>query len=112
MMGQWVRGKVLDFTSPGWRERPLMARILADQERIRKDPKVQAIRKEVHRESVRFVRVMSTGFLLLPIVLWFIYTWAIGMPDNSGFKEFAVRMYAVWVVGVAIIYGALTADRR
>jgi hypothetical protein len=35
-----------------------MASGLAHQERIRNDPEIQAIRKEVDRESVRFMRAV------------------------------------------------------
>jgi hypothetical protein len=108
-MGQKLRGKILDVTSPGWRERPLMASVLAHQERIRNDPKIQAIRKKVDRESVRFMRAASAGFLLLPIVLWLIAR-AAGTPMSAEVQEFAAIMYGAWIVGVAVLYRVTTAD--
>jgi hypothetical protein len=48
-----LRGKVLDVVNPGWRESPLIARVLANLERLRADPEAQRIRQQVDHESRR-----------------------------------------------------------
>ena len=111
-MGQWIRGKVLDVADPGWRDRPLMSKVLADQDRIRNDPKIQAIREQVHRESVREARLVSACLLLVPLAGWLIYAALAGVPLTAALNDVAARLYAIWAACVAMVHVLTTADRR
>jgi fatty acid desaturase len=98
-MGQKLREKVLDFTDAGWRERPLMASMLAHQKRIRTDPEIQRIRDEVDRESRREWRSVFLVLLLLPIAVWSIYAGLVGFPWNL-----ALMLVAAWAFCVGFVY--------
>lgn len=111
-MGEKLRGKVLDLTSPGWRQRPLMASVLAHQERIRNDPKIQAIREKVDQESLRFMRIVSMGLLLLPVAGWLVYALVTGTPWTFAFNDVGARLYAAWAVGVFVMHWFVTPDTR
>lgn len=105
-----LRGKILDLTNPGWRERPLMAKVLAHQQRIRSDPEVQARRRKVHEESMREIRWMSTGLLLLPLLGWSLYAFCASKPWNLALNSTVGTLYATWATGVVILYAVLARD--
>jgi hypothetical protein len=107
-MGEKLRGKVLDFTDPGWRDRPLMAAVLAHQKRIRNDRKIQAARERVHRDSLREIRFMSMGFLLLPIACWLAYALVTETPWRLALNDCAARMYIAWAISVAGVHVLLS----
>lgn len=111
-MGQWIRSKVLDVIDPGWRDGPLMSKVLADQDRIRNDPKIQAIREQVQRESVRGARLASAGLLLVPLAGWLIYAVLTGVPLTAALNDIAARLYAIWAACVAMVHLLTTAGRR
>jgi hypothetical protein len=109
-MGEKMRAKILDLTSPGWRERPLMAEILAQQQRIRSDPKIQARRRQAYQESMRFVRLAAACLLLLPILGWSIYAFAAGKPWAIALNQNVGTLYAAWVIGVVVLYAVIARD--
>lgn len=88
-----------------------MADVLAHQQRIRSDPKVQALRRQVHEESMRFVRLVSACLFLLPIVGWSVYVVAAGEPWNLALKnQIACAMYAAWVFSIVLLYAVIARD--
>lgn len=109
-IGEKLRGKILDLTSPGWRERPLMAEILAHQQRIRSDPEIQALRRQVYNESMREIRWMTAGLLLLPVLGWSLYAFVASKPWSLAVNPVAGTLCASWVSAIVVLYVALARD--
>jgi hypothetical protein len=109
-IGERLRGKILDLTDPGWRDRPLMANVLANQRRIRSDPNIQAMRRRVHKESMRLVHAVSACSLLAPVIGWSAYALATDKPWSLALNTTPVALYGAWAIGVVLLYAVIARD--